>query len=106
VRRTLGFVGIGTGAAGIVAGVVAGALAIGKHGQLLEECPTGTCFGTAREDLARYHAASTASTVGFVAGGVLGAAGVVLVVTAPSGSSGPVEARLGPSSFALAGSFR
>jgi hypothetical protein len=96
LRRTFGFVGIGLGAAGLVVGGVTGGLVISKHGQLQKECPGGTCYGMARDDLAGYHALGTASTVGFVVGGALLATGIVLVATAPSSSSPAVRARVVP----------
>jgi hypothetical protein len=88
LRRTLGFVGLGFGAAGLVVGGVTGGMVLAKHGQLQNECPTGTCYGTARDDLSGYHTLGTASTVGFVAGGALLATGVVLLATAPSRRTG------------------
>jgi len=45
----------------------------------------------------------TVSSVGFIAGGVLAATGVVLLVTAPSGGS--TQAFVGPQSVGVRGRF-
>jgi len=93
-RRTLGYIALGVGGAGLVLGGVTGALALGKHGDLEEACPGGKCPAREQENLDSYHTMGTLSTVGFIAGGVGVAAGVVLLVTAPRGAS--TEARRGP----------
>jgi hypothetical protein len=82
LRKTLGFVGIGVGGAGLVVGAVAGGLAVSKHGVLVRECPHAICNGH-QSDLDSYHLVSNLSTAGLVAGGALAAAGIVLVVTGP-----------------------
>ena len=83
VRRTLGFVGIGVGGAGLVLGAVTGGLAIPKHSALQTACPGGHCPSTQADALAGYHVLTNLSTAGFIAGGVLAATGVVLFITAP-----------------------
>lgn len=86
-QRTLGFVGLGVGAAGIVVGAVTGGLALAKHGSLTTSCPDGHCApgseGKHQSDIDAYNAMGAASTGGFIAGGVLAATGVILLVTAP-----------------------
>ena len=84
-RKTVGFVGIGVGAAALVMGGVTGGLAIGKHSTLASTCLNGHCPSGEFSTLDSYHLLSDLSTAGFVAGGVLAVAGVVLVVTAPRG---------------------
>ena len=87
LRRTLGFVGIGVGGAGLLAGAIAGGLAAAKHGDIATQCPNGHCpMGTETKiqpDIDTYNAMGTASTIGLAAGGVLAVAGIVLVATAP-----------------------
>jgi hypothetical protein len=91
-RRTLGLVGMGVGAAGLVAGVITGVIAMGDHSSLLNDvCAKGPC---SQSDLTSYnsstdsyHTMGTVSTVGFIAGGVLAVGGAVLFFTAPSGSA-------------------
>jgi hypothetical protein len=87
-QRTLGFVGIGVGGAGLAIGAITGGLALAKHSDLIGKCPTGHCAASQQASLgsevSAYDTLGTASTVGFVAGGALAATGVILVLTAPS----------------------
>ena len=83
LRRTLGFVGIGVGGAGLVMGAVTGGLALSKHSELSQNCRNSVCLPGEYGTLDSYNLVSTLSTVGFVAGGVLAATGIVLVATAP-----------------------
>jgi hypothetical protein len=83
-RKTIGFAAIGVGAAGIVVGAITGGLALGLHSTLANAPSCKTVCGRAEQgDLDSYNRDGLISTVGFVAGGVLAVAGVVLVVTAP-----------------------
>jgi hypothetical protein len=82
LQKTLGFVGIGVGGAGLVMGAVAGGIALGKHNDLAKVCPSGVCTDQ-QSALDSYHLAANISTAGFVVGGVLAATGVVLLVTSP-----------------------
>jgi hypothetical protein len=93
---TLRTVGYATGAAGIVGlavGVVSGLAAISKNSRSKDVCPTsGICADeSARSDNEDARSAATVSTIGFVAGGVLLAGGIALVLFAPSSSSAPAS---------------
>ncbi len=94
-RKLLGFVGLGVGGAGLVVGAVAGGLAVSKHASLQKVCPGGACPEGQASNLDGYHVVTALSTAGFVAGGLLAAAGVVLVVTAPR-STEPSSAGVAP----------
>lgn len=87
VRRSLGFVGLAAGAAGLVAGGITGGLALSKHADLLKSCPGGHCApGTQRvnqSNIDSYNSLGTISTVGVIVGGALAATGFILIVTAP-----------------------
>jgi hypothetical protein len=83
MQRTLGFVALGVGGAGLALGAVTGILAIGKHGSLSDACKDGVCPPSSQGDLDGYHTVGTLSTIGFIAGGVGLGAGVVLLLTAP-----------------------
>ena len=90
LRRTVGFVGLGVGAAGLILGGAMGGLALSKHADLLKTCPAGHCApgseGTNQSKIDSYNTMGTVSTVGFIAGGALAATGLILVVTAPKAS--------------------
>jgi hypothetical protein len=106
--KTIGFVGIGVGGAGLIMGAVTGAMALSKHGQLAQTCPNGHCTGQ-QSAIDSYNLVGNLSTAGFVAGGILAATGVVLVIVAPKDPA-PKQAWLAPTIGAgyagLQGMFR
>jgi hypothetical protein len=106
--KTIGFVGIGVGGAALVVGAIAGGMAMSKHGALASTCPNGHCTGQ-QSAIDSYNLVGGVSTAGFVAGGILVAAGVVLVLVAPKDPA-PKEATVAPvigAGFAgLQGRFR
>lgn len=86
-QKTIVFVALGVGAAGLLVGGITGGLALSKHSDITISCPEGHCpkgqeaaFGP---DIDSYNMMGTISTVGFIAGGALAATGVVLMLTAP-----------------------
>ncbi|HWA72598.1 MAG TPA: tetratricopeptide repeat protein [Polyangiaceae bacterium] len=84
-QRILGYVVGGAGVAGLVVGSIFGARAISKNSDSKDHCRTDTLCSTrglALRDDARD--AAKVSTFTFVAGGVLVATGLTLVLTAPS----------------------
>ncbi len=86
--KTMGFIALGVGAMGLVAGSVTGILALSKHADLANNCkgPDGTCTDATKvkqSDLDTYHTMGTISTVGFIVAGVGAVAGTVLILTAP-----------------------
>jgi hypothetical protein len=86
-QKTLGFVALGVGAAGLIVGGITGGLALGKHGDIVKSCPEGHCPPDQKASLQpaidSYNGMGTISTIGFIAGGALAATGVVLMLTAP-----------------------
>jgi hypothetical protein len=111
-QRTLGLAAMGVGVVGLGVGAVTGILAIGKHSTLTTECPQGYCYSSqAQSDLSSYHSISLVSTIGFIAGGVFAAGGVVLFFTAPHGQSAApatglrVTPFVGPGSVGAVGTF-
>lgn len=107
-RRTLGFVALAAGGVGLGVGAVTGVLAMGKHGQIEDNprCEGGErCAPSERDLVESYSSLRTFSTIGFVAGGVLAATGVVLVLTSKSSSTAQAGLRVQPRSVALFGSF-
>lgn len=78
--------GLGAGAAGIALGAVAGGLSLGAVDDLNKACPDKRCPADQAAALDQAKTLSTVSTIGFAAGGVLAAAGVVLLVVRPGGT--------------------
>jgi hypothetical protein len=89
-RKTLGLVLGGAGVAGVAVGSVFGLLASSSWNSAKGACSADSCPGSTRGQAQSDHDAAvtdgTVSTIAFVAGGVLVAAGIVLFATAPSGA--------------------
>jgi hypothetical protein len=109
-RRTAGLVIGGVGFAGLAAGAVFGFLAIGEKNDYLKNCgsnigaPSGFCNS---DGVAGHNDASTKATVStvlFVGGGVVAAAGAVLFLTAPSGAA-RASVGVGPTGVFARGTF-
>ncbi len=83
-QKILGYVSIGLGGAALLIGAITGGIAMGKHSDLEDNCPNEQCPMAQESTLDAFNTTSTVSTVGFIAGGVLAATGVVLLLTAPS----------------------
>jgi hypothetical protein len=104
--QLVGFIALGVGAAGLIVGGITGGLAIGKHGDLSDNCPDGRCPASQQDTLDDFNTFGTASTIAFIAGGVVAAAGIVLVVVGSTGrSSEQATLTLGPGSVQLSGRF-
>ena len=88
-RRTLAWVAIGAGAAGLVVGGVLTGLTASKKGFLDGEggCLDGRCPPGTEADVDAYNAFRIGSTVGFVVGAASGAVGITLLLTAPSANN-------------------
>ncbi|HEX4476710.1 MAG TPA: hypothetical protein VH142_16595 [Polyangiaceae bacterium] len=94
-QKILGWTGVGLGAVGIVMGAVFESAKSSKVSERDKICPGGNCSpGDLATDQARSsqltddaRTDATLAVVGFVAGGVLAAGGLILVFTAPSGES-------------------
>ena len=92
-QKVIGWTSLSLGGAGLVVGAVSGILASSKRSSLLD---SNTCSSDGRHcspaqvsDVNAYNSLRTVSTVGFVAGGVLAATGVTLLLTAPKQESQP-----------------
>lgn len=103
--RAVGYVALGVGAVGVTLGTVTGIIALGKKSQIdgNKLCRDEVCAPSQGSKVDSYNSMRMASSVGFIAGGVLAATGVVLLVTS-SGSS-KTEAYVSPTSAGLRGSF-
>jgi hypothetical protein len=99
VQRTMGWVFVGTGGAALVLGVV-GIVARQSTVSGYNEDTTCPGLGSANQPAECQDRISTADTwrtvsiASFIAGGVLGVGGAVLVLTAPSSPRAPASARL------------
>lgn len=104
------FVAFGVGGAGLLVGAVTGVMELGKVSELEDRCPNDQCKPSEQVEIDAAYTLATASTIGFVAGGVIAAGGVVLLLVRPGGRS-PSEARvhiepwLGAGSLGLRGRF-
>ncbi len=97
-QKTLGWIGVGVGAAALIGGGVTGGMAIGAKGSLADLCPSNTCTTDAGiQKLNEANSLATVSTVLFGAGGALVVAGVVLILTGQSDA--PVSAKVGSATF-------
>jgi hypothetical protein len=107
-RRTLAWVTIGTGAAGLVLGGVTSALTLSKRQALKdnEHCSDTACGPSQRSEVDNYNSLRTVSSVALIAGGVIGTAGVVLLLTAPHAQQAPSASLfLSPALSGVRGTF-
>jgi tetratricopeptide (TPR) repeat protein len=106
--RTTGWVAVGAGAAGVAVGTVALVLAIDKKSDIDHDdaCQNNKCPTNKQDLVDSYNSLRTLSTVGFVTGSVLAAAGVsALVISGKTPSEPHVEAIFSPGFTGLQGSF-
>jgi len=104
-QRPVGWVGVGLGAAGIAVGAIAGGVALSQQ---RDDCPNGICDSSVPESaMTSYNTMRDVSTIGFIAGGVLAAAGVTLLITAPKAqhASASLQPYVGLTSAGLRGTF-
>jgi hypothetical protein len=107
-QRLLGWISIGVGGAGLAVGGAFGAMALSTQSELdeSEECDDRKCSPSQQDNVDELGTQRTISTVGFIAGGVLAATGIVLVFTAPKGDTRPqASLRLSPSGFVFERAF-
>jgi hypothetical protein len=94
--RTIGWTAIGVGAASVAVGTFFGIEAISKKSDA--NCPSNHCAGGGDPDALRTAVKDgNLSTVFFVAGGVLAAGGVALIVLTPKGESSSASSTTGSS---------
>jgi hypothetical protein len=106
--RTLGWVAVGAGGAGVLFGGITGVLAVSKRSSLNDGgCVNNHCYADQKGDVNTYQTLRTLSTVGFAVGIVGAATGVTLLLTSkPKPQHEPtVTAMIGIGSAGLAGRF-
>jgi len=106
------WVAYGVGGAGLVTGVITGAMAVSKRSSIVSHCTSsGVCPPDQSSGIDTYNTLGLVSTVGFVVAGVGAAAGTLLLVLqpsadAPSRATGlSVHPVIGPASVGFVGSF-
>jgi hypothetical protein len=105
-QRTIGLVTGGVGIAGLAVGTVFGVLASSSWKSAENDCPAKAgCPSNAVNERSTALTDATLSTVGFIAGGVLAATGVVLFFTAPKGTTPQVGLEVRPGGLAITGGF-
>jgi hypothetical protein len=83
-QRTVGFVAIGVGLAGLGLGAALGIVAAGEESDLVEACGEDrVCPRDRQADVDAYDRLRAGSTIGLIAGSLAAAAGVTLVLVAP-----------------------
>jgi hypothetical protein len=88
-QKALGFVAGGVGVVGVVLGAVFGAVASSTWSSAKSDCGAGCpSDAPAQQEKSSAQSAATVSTVGFIGGGLLVAAGLALYLTAPSETKG------------------
>ena len=95
-QRTLGYVALGLGGAGLAFGALFGALGLGDESDLEDACPGRRCEPEHHAALDAYETKRTLSTVGFASGAVFAATGAVLLLSAPSSPPDTARAPRGP----------
>jgi hypothetical protein len=83
-RRTLGYISLGLGGAGLITGIAAGAASMSTRNQLKSSCTNNVCAESERDNYDKGKMQATISTVGWIVAGVGVGAGLVLLLTAPS----------------------
>jgi hypothetical protein len=105
-RRTVGFVTIAVGGAGLVLGGITGAMAMAKKNEIDDNprCKNNLCERTEWSLVESYSSLRTMSSIGFIAGAVVLTGGVVLLLTAPNDPE-QTALTIGPGSLGLSRSF-
>lgn len=102
--RTLGWVGVSVGAAGLVVGVVSGLVVVAKRNELSDSCNSYSCPASVRSQVESHNDWRTVSTLGIATGVVAGLAGVTLLLTHPK-QERALALQFSPAAAAVSGSF-
>ena len=92
-KRTVGWVTLGTGGAGLVIGAVSGFMAMSKKSDLDKAgCGDGNCPASERGNVDSYNSLRVVSGVGLIAGVALAGVGAYLLLTGPVDDAGHEQA--------------
>jgi tetratricopeptide (TPR) repeat protein len=114
-QRTVAYVALAAGGAGLALGGVSGVLALSKRGSLEDnpgcDASNNVCLPSQRSEVESLDTLRTLSSVGLIAGGVLATTGVVLLLTSKPKSSASaaqpqLALRLAPRSLTFSGTFQ
>ena len=106
--RTVGFVGVAIGGAGLAAGAALGIAALVEKSSLDKPSVCGTpttCDASARGKVDTYNTLRTTSAIALYAGAGVAALGVVLIVAAPKRGDATAALVVGPGHARLEGRF-
>jgi hypothetical protein len=106
-QRTAGYVGVGVGGAALIFGGVTAFLANGKHSDIRDNpaCHDLVCPSSEQSLVDSYNTMRTLSSLGLIGGGIVAAAGVTLLLTAPKASSASASLVLAPNGVLLGGTY-
>ncbi len=105
-KRTLGWIGVGVGAASLTLGATTGLFVALKYGALHPECPDNNCLGQHNSEVSTYNTMRTLSVAGFAVGGVATAMGITVLAWTPKDNAQPqIGLQLLPGAAGLGGSF-
>lgn len=107
VSDTLPWVLIGVGGAGVVVGSVSLGMALDTRGEIESnpDCRDLRCRPTESSIVDRYNTLGTVSGVGLIAGGVIAASGVTLLLLDQDGTGEAAALRVGPTALWVSGEF-
>jgi hypothetical protein len=95
--RPLSILALGLGGAGLAFGAITGIMAHSTVSDLRDKCPDNACPPEESDNIDRAHNLATMSTIGFVAGGVLAAAGIAgLLIDSPRAEAAPTAIAVRP----------
>jgi hypothetical protein len=95
-KRTLGYVSIAVGGAGVILGSAFGLMAMSKRNDLDKSCQSKICAPSEQDKLDAARLQGTVSTVGFVVGGIGLAAGATLLLWPSAAEVKAGSARMQP----------
>ncbi|HEY1959661.1 MAG TPA: hypothetical protein VGH28_28825 [Polyangiaceae bacterium] len=102
----VGITTLALGGAGLALGAITGAMSISQTNEVKPQCTGTVCPSSLQGKINSAETLATVSDIGFIAGGVLAAVGVVFVIIgATHGSQSHVALGAGPGSVMLSGSF-
>lgn len=106
-RRMIAWTAIGLGGVGLITGTVTGLIVLATENEFeeSESCRGTECLPNELERVKTYNNLRGVSTVSFIAGGVLTATGIVLLVTEKRPTAPSAQLFIGPASAGVRGRF-